>query len=50
MRYGCKDTKAFSLLIEIGRDCVGPLQILPADMEPKDIKTISFKALFEDQI
>ena len=48
--YGCKDTKAFSLLSEIGRDCVGSLQILPADMEPKDIKTISFKALSEDQI
>jgi serine/threonine-protein kinase HipA len=50
MRYGCKDTKAFSLLSEIGRDCVGSLQILPADMEPKNIKTISFKALSEDQI
>jgi serine/threonine-protein kinase HipA len=50
MRYGCKDTKAFSLLSEIGRDCVGSLQILPTDMEPKDIKTISFKALSEEQI
>lgn len=50
MRYSCQDTKAFSLLSEIGRDCAGALQILPAGMEPKDIKIISCKALSEEQI
>ncbi|TWC65099.1 type II toxin-antitoxin system HipA family toxin [Herbaspirillum sp. SJZ099] len=30
-RYQAADTDAFGLLAEVGRDCVGALQILPAD-------------------
>lgn len=33
-RYGLKSTDAFDLLAEIGRDCVGAVQLLPPDREP----------------
>jgi serine/threonine-protein kinase HipA len=33
-RYGLKSTDAFDLLEEIGRDCVGAVQLLPPDRKP----------------
>lgn len=33
-RYGLKSTDAFDLLEEIGRDCVGAIQLLPPDRKP----------------
>lgn len=33
-RFGIRSTDAFDLLSAIGRECVGALQILPADEEP----------------
>lgn len=33
-RYGLKSTGAFDLLEEIGRDCVGAVQLLPPDRKP----------------
>lgn len=34
-RYGLKSTDAFDLLEEIGRDCVGAVQLLPPDRKPE---------------
>jgi len=34
-RYGLKSTDAFDLLEEIGRDCVGAIQLLPRDRKPE---------------
>lgn len=33
-RYGLKSSDAFDLLEEIGRDCVGAIQLLPPDRKP----------------
>jgi serine/threonine-protein kinase HipA len=33
-RYGLKSTDAFDLLEEVGRDCVGAIQLLPPDRKP----------------
>lgn len=33
-RYGLRSTDAFDLLEEIGRDCVGAVQLLPPDRKP----------------
>jgi len=41
---------AFSLLQEIGRDCVGALQILPADRTPEPTGSIKAVALTEPEI
>src|SRR3989339_1577588 len=35
-RYGCPSTSSFDLLTEIGRDCVGALQILPLGAKPPE--------------
>jgi len=35
-RYGLKSTDAFDLLEQIGRDCVGAIQLLPPDRKPDD--------------
>ncbi|WP_319560707.1 HipA domain-containing protein [Marispirochaeta sp.] len=40
-RLGTAGTNAFELLSEIGRDCVGAIQIIPEGIEPADIRTIS---------
>jgi serine/threonine-protein kinase HipA len=34
-RYGLKSTDAFDLLEEVGRDCVGAIQLLPPDRKPE---------------
>src|SRR5690606_13610891 len=34
--YGLNDLSAFNLLAEIGRDCVGAIQLLAEDVHPQD--------------
>jgi serine/threonine-protein kinase HipA len=39
-RFNARSTGAFDLLAEIGRDCAGALQLVPADSEPSDVRNI----------
>ena len=39
-RVGAASTSAFDLLAELGRDCVGAVQLLPAGQDPDDVRTI----------
>jgi serine/threonine-protein kinase HipA len=39
-RFGALTPQAFDLLAEIGRDCIGALQLLPAGTEPGKVKTV----------
>ncbi len=43
-------TGAFDLLREIGRDCVGAVQILPDDVEPPDVHRVEASPLTESDI
>lgn len=49
-RVGAKGTDAFSLLSEIGRDCVGALQFIPVDNLPPPTTSIEGIAVTEDEI
>ena len=49
-RFGTAGTGAFELLSEVGRDCVGAIQIMPAGMEPTNIRTISGEHLNQSEI
>jgi serine/threonine-protein kinase HipA len=44
-RFGASSTGAFDLLQEIGRDCVGALQLLPADHPPVNVRQITGERL-----
>jgi serine/threonine-protein kinase HipA len=44
-RFAAKSSAAFDLLSEIGRDCVGAIQLLPADEAPADVRTIRGESL-----
>ena len=44
-RFGVANTGAFDLLQEIGRDCVGAIQLLPAGHPPVDVRTITGRQL-----
>ncbi len=46
-RFAIKSGSAFDLLAEIGRDCVGAIQLLPEDEEPSGIRTIEAEPLDE---
>lgn len=46
-RFKTATTDAFDLLTEIGRDCVGALQILPDGQDPGDVKTVHAQPLDE---
>ena len=46
-RFKTETTDAFDLLTEIGRDCVGALQILPDGQDPGDVKTVNAQPLDE---
>ena len=39
-RFAAPTTRAFDLLVEIGRDCVGALQLLPEDARPTSLRRI----------
>jgi serine/threonine-protein kinase HipA len=44
-RFGAASTGAFDLLSEIGRDCVGALQLLPEGHEPGNVRRIQSERL-----
>lgn len=46
-RFNTETTAAFDLLSEIGRDCVGALQILPDEQIPGDVKVLQAQPLDE---
>lgn len=49
-RFGTRSTRAFELLKEVGRDCVGAVQIVPGEEEPPSVHTISAKSLSPEDI
>lgn len=49
-RFRAKSTRAFDLLAQIGRDCVGALQILPDGQTPGDVRTIDATPLAEHEV
>ncbi|MHA6883198.1 type II toxin-antitoxin system HipA family toxin [Ralstonia pseudosolanacearum] len=49
-RFQAGTTEAFDLLEQIGRDCIGALQVLPADMAPTGIGDIDAEPLTDAQI
>jgi serine/threonine-protein kinase HipA len=46
-RFGTASSTPFDLLAEVGRDCVGAVQLLPADQAPGDLKRIDAEPLDE---
>ncbi len=49
-RFGTASTSAFDLLTEIGRDCVGAVQLLAADDQPQEIRRITGESLTDSAI
>lgn len=49
-RFSTSSQSAFDLLSEIGRDCIGALQLLPDGLEPGNIKRIEAEAAGEEEI
>lgn len=49
-RFQAASTDAFSLLAEVGRDCVGALQILPAGEIPADVRVLDATLLSEADV
>lgn len=49
-RVGAEGVDAFSLLSQIGRDCVGALQFLPDGQEPQPMSELTGEPVDEDQI
>jgi serine/threonine-protein kinase HipA len=48
--FGAPSIDAFDLLAQIGRDCVGAIQLLPEGMAPVDVGRIQGVALDDDEI
>lgn len=49
-RFGAPSARPFDLLAEIGRDCVGAIQILPDDESPCDVRSCEGRRLSAAQI
>ncbi|EQD78177.1 hipa protein, partial [mine drainage metagenome] len=49
-RYGVNPNQAFALLEQIGRDCVGALQLLPPDAEAPDVRCIDARSITNDEV
>jgi serine/threonine-protein kinase HipA len=49
-RYEAQSTKAFDLLYEIGRDCVGAIQLLPEEAPPPEVRSIEAKPLSDRDV
>lgn len=49
-RFQAGSTGAFTLLTEIGRDCVGALQILPDTATPETVQTVSATPLTDAEV
>ncbi len=50
VRFGTGSTSPFDLLVELGRDCVGAIQLLKPDEEPTGIQQILSKPVNEAEI
>lgn len=49
-RFGSASTRAADLLASIGRECVGAVQLLPADSPAPDVQSIQSKPISDAQI
>ena len=49
-RFHAGSTEAFDLLSEVGRDCVGAIQILPEGAVPEGLQSIQGRAVTADEI
>ena len=49
-RFSAPSQSTFDLLAEIGRDCVGALQLLPEGESPGDLKQIAAEIVSDDEI
>lgn len=49
-RYGAASSSAFDLLTEIGRDCVGAIQLLPVDGRPAQQELIGGRKVSDREI
>ncbi len=49
-RFNTPTTQTFDLLVELGRDCVGAIQLLPEGEQPESTKQIQYKPLSENQV
>jgi len=49
-KFGVGSTRAFDLLAEIGRDCVGAVQLLPEGSEPEGWDQIQSEAISDEQV
>ena len=49
-RFGTASTSAFDLLVEIGRDCVGAIQLLPPDQPTENVRRIEAEPLDEEAV
>ncbi len=50
MRYQAASLEPFDLLVELGRDCVGAIQLLNVDEEPTDLFSINYRPLSDAEI
>lgn len=50
MRYRAESLEPFDLLAELGRDCVGAIQLLHPDDEPADLFSVNYRPLSEADI
>jgi serine/threonine-protein kinase HipA len=49
-RFGTSSQQAFDLLSELGRDCVGALQILSEGYDLKSVKSINYEPLNNEEV
>jgi len=49
-RFGAASMSAFDLLSEVGRDCVGAVQLLPPDQPSENVRQIDGEALDEEGV
>lgn len=49
-RYQTGSTDAFDLLMQVGRDCVGALQLLPEGMQPEAVNAVHATPLSEAEV
>jgi serine/threonine-protein kinase HipA len=49
-RFGAASAGAFDLLAAIGRDCVGAVQLVPADMDPGDVRRVGASAMDDEEV
>lgn len=50
MRYQAESLDPFDLLTELGKDCVGAIQLLHPDEEPIDLYSVKYRQLSESEI